>query len=250
MTREISASIVNCELTHVVRSHIDLALARRQHADYERCLATLGCSIVRLDAGEDMPDSVFVEDTAVVFDEVAVIGRPGAASRRGETSAVESALATYRPLVHVDEPGTIDGGDVLVAGRRVFVGLSRRTNRSAFEQLTRFVRPFGYQVRAVPVRECLHLKSAVTCVGNDLILVNANWVDLAAFDGFDAVVVDPMEPWGANALRVGDAVVYPRAFPLTRQRLEDRGVVVHTIDADELAKAEGAVTCCSLIFRS
>jgi dimethylargininase len=248
LTREISGAIARCELTHVARSPIDLEAARRQHEEYERCLSALGCAVLRLDAGDDMADSVFIEDTAVVLDELAVIGRPGAESRRGETTAVATALAPYRTLVRIEAPGTLDGGDVLVAGRRVFVGLSGRTNRGGVDQLARAIEPFGYSVAAVPVCGCLHLKSAVTLVGPRTLLMNPEWIDPARFAPFDATYVDPSEPAAANALWIGHFVVYPSAFALTRQRLEKRGVAVRSIDAGELAKAEGGVTCCSLIF--
>ena len=162
LTREISPALADCELTHLAREPVDVARARRQHAVYEQALAALGCTVHRLAAGDDMPDSVFIEDTAVVVDEVAVITRPGAPSRRAETAAVADALAPYRPLVRIDPPGTLDGGDVLVAGRTVFAGRSARTNDAGIEQLRGALAGFGYTVQAVPVDGCLHLKTAAT----------------------------------------------------------------------------------------
>jgi dimethylargininase len=249
LTREISPAIVHCELTHLRRAPIDVALARLQHADYERCLSMLGCAVTRLDAGDEMPDSVFIEDTAVVLDELAVVTRPGAESRRGETPGVARALRPYRAQVEIEPPGTLDGGDVLVAGRRVFVGLSTRTNADAAGQMTRALAPFGYSVDTIPVRQCLHLKSAVTALANDAVLLNPDWVEAGRFREFQIVEVDPREPSAANALRVGGAIVFPAAFPRTRERIEERGYTLHAIDTSELAKAEGGVTCCSVIFR-
>jgi dimethylargininase len=248
LVREVSAAIDRCELTHLSREPIDLLLARAQHESYGRRLAEAGCRVECLAAGADMPDSVFIEDIAVVLDEIAVIARPGAASRRSETSGVAEALRRYRPLHPIESPGTLDGGDVLRVGRYVFVGRSRRTNQAGIDQLCRLLTPYGYDVVPVDVRACLHLKSAVTAVGADLLLINRTWLPAEPFSGFDAVEVHPGEPAAANALRVGDRIVYPSAFPRTLERLERRGLSVRTVDASEVAKAEGAVTCCSLIF--
>lgn len=249
LTREISDALAECELTHLAREPIDVARARRQHEAYEQALAGLGCTVQRLEAAADMPDSVFIEDTAVVLDEVAVITRPGAASRRAETAAVADALAPHRRLVRLEAPARLDGGDVLVVDRTVFVGKSERTNMTGIRQLRDALRRYGYEVRAVKVNGCLHLKTAVTAVADGVLLINREWAPAKEFEGWELVDVDPAEPFGANALRIGDAVIYPDAFPLTRARLEARGVTVVPVPADELAKAEGGVTCCSLVFR-
>ena len=197
-----------------------------------------------------MPDSVFIEDTAVVFDEVAVITRPGAVSRQGETAAVAEAMAVYRPVVQIEAPATIDGGDVLTVGRRVFVGESTRTNAAAISQLARHLAPSGYTVHIVSVRGCLHLKSAVTAVSEDTLLINPEWVEAERFRPLRAIEVHPAEPFGANVVRVGRGLVYPTAFPRTCARLEGHGFSVAQVDVSEVAKAEGAVTCCSLIFEA
>jgi dimethylargininase len=190
-----------------------------------------------------------VEDVAVVLEEGAVICRPGAESRRAETPLVVEALARHgHPLQEIQAPGTLDGGDVLVIGRQVFVGSSARTNRAGIDQLNRILAQAGYKVRAVPVHGCLHLKSAVTTVAPDTVLINREWVPADAFAGLSLVDIDPQEPHAANALALADVVLYPTSFPRTRERLERRGLRVQPIDVDELQKAEGAVTCCSLIF--
>jgi dimethylargininase len=257
VTRAVSDAINRCELTHLAREPIDVDRARAQHRAYERALEEAGCTIVRVEAAPDLPDAVFVEDAAVVFDEVAVIMRPGAPPRRAETPAVADLVGRYRPLRFIDAPGKtmtpmipmiIDGGDVLVAGRRVFVGLSGRTNGAAVDQMRMILGPHGYEVQAVPVTGCLHLKSAVTALADDQLLVNGEWIDRGRLSSFDLVDVDPREPYAANVVRVGDALVYPDSFPRTRERLERLGFRVRTVDVGELAKAEGAVTCCSLIF--
>jgi dimethylargininase len=248
MTREISPAITRCELTHQPRVAIDLELARAQHEEYEQCLVSAGCTVERLRTAADLPDSVFVEDIAVVVAELAVVTRPGAEPRRRETSAVVEALEKYRALQRIEPPATLDGGDVLVMGRHVFVGRSRRTNAKGIEQLRGILAACGYTVQSVPVDGCLHLKSAVTAVSDDTVLVNRRWVPIDAFSDLAVLDVHPSEPWGANALRIDGDIIYPTAFPRTRARLEARGLHVRTVDVGELAKAEGAVTCCSLVF--
>jgi dimethylargininase len=196
-----------------------------------------------------MPDAVFVEDIAVAIEEGVVITRPGAASRRVETAAIVTALVRHgRPLQQIQSPGTLDGGDVLVVGRLVFVGFSARTNRSGVEQLTSILEPLGYDVRTVPVRGCLHLKSAVTAVSEDTVLINRAWVPAEIFEGLSVVDIDPQEPHAANALAVGGMVIYPTTFPRTLEILKHRALRMRPVEVDELQKAEGAITCCSLVF--
>ena len=247
LTRAISPKISECELTHLEREAIDFDVAVRQHSEYERTLEALGCRVMRIEEAPQMPDSVFIEDTAVVLDELAIITRPGAPSRRGETAAVEVALAAYRPVHRIEAPATLDGGDVLRVGRRLFAGVSGRTNDEALVQMRAIVDPFGYDVEGVPVTGCLHLKTAVTAIASSMLLLNPEWVDRIFFEAFETIEVDPLEPSGANALVVGDVVLYPAAFPRTAARLRERGLRVELLDASELAKAEGALTCCSVI---
>jgi dimethylargininase len=247
ITRAVSSALAACELTYQQRVPIDVDVARAQHQAYEQALAAAGYRIERLDTDSAMPDSVFVEDMAIVFDELAILTRPGADSRRREMPAIAAALAAYRPLREIQPPGTVDGGDVLVAGRHVFVGRSTRTNDAAAAQIRSILRPVGYTVIETEVRGCLHLKSAVTVLDDDRLLVNPEWIDAAAFDGFTLVNVAPEEPSAANALRLADRIVFPAAFPCTADRLAALGFQLELVDASELAKAEGAVTCCSVI---
>lgn len=248
LTRQVSPSIGRCELTYVPRTAIDLETARGQHVAYEQALSELGCGVVSLPPEPELPDSVFVEDTALVLDEIAIILRPGAEARQPETPSVARALAERRELAVIGAPGAIDGGDVLRIGRTIYVGRSRRTNAPGIAQLAAAVEPLGYRVRPVPVRDCLHLKSAVTQVGPDTLLANPQWVDLAEFEGLQWIGVSPDEPHAANALLIGEAVLYPASYRGTRARLEERGIAVRTVDVSELQKAEGGVTCCSLLF--
>jgi dimethylargininase len=246
-TREVSSSVVRCELTHLGRVPIDLEQARRQHRAYEAALASLGCAVRRLPDADELPDAVFVQDAALVFDEVAIIARPGAASRRAETTSVADALQPLRPLHWIDAPGTLDGGDVVCLGRNIFVGQTARTNADGARQLADILRPFGYTVRAVTPRSCLHLQTAVTPVADGVLLVNRDWVDPSVFGDVEIIDVDPDEPFAANALRVGAAIVFPASFLKTRARLEAHGLRVVPVDVSELAKAEAGVTCCVLL---
>lgn len=249
ITRQISPHFQECELTHLDRQPIDLELARAQHREYEAALRELGCDVISLPPEADLPDSVFVEDVALVFDEVAIITQPGADSRKPETESIARALTPYRTLFTIEPPGTLDGGDVLRVGQIVYIGLSSRSNRSAVEQTQKFLAPYGYTVKSVEVSGCLHLKSAVTQVSEDLLLINPAWMDRSIFGAMKFIEVDESEPSAANAVWIAGAVIYPSSFPKTQRRLEEAGLRLKIVDATEVAKAEGAVTCCSLIFQ-
>lgn len=249
LTRKVSPNLGQCELTHIPRQEIDLDLARVQHEDYEHALTESGCQVVRLPEEIYMPDSVFVEDVAIVLDEVAIITRPGVESRREEVKSISDALRKYRALSAINPPGTLEGGDVLKIGMTLYVGVTERTNESGIRQFVDLVKPYGYEVEPVEVNGCLHLKSAVTHAGGDTLLINRSWVDAKPFQGKDFIAVHPDEPYAANALLVGNELIYPANFPKTHSRLLDHNYTVKVVDVSELQKAEGAVTCCSLIFR-
>ena len=247
LTRPVSPAIARCELSHLERTPIDARRAAAQHRNYACLLEALGCELRELVALPDHPDGVFVEDTAVVLQELAILARPGAASRRFEVDSTRMALEGLRRLRPIQAPATLDGGDVLVVGRRIFVGQSARTNHLGIEQTRTIVEPLDYHLTCVPVERCLHLKSAVSAVDDRTLLINPRWAESTLFREFELIEIDPREPFAANALRLGPALVYPSAFPRTRERLLAAGLDVHTVDLSELAKAEGAVTCCSLI---
>jgi dimethylargininase len=247
LVREVSPAIVHCELTHLARTPIDLARARAQHAEYVAALQDLGCRIEWLAPEPELPDAVFVEDTAVVLDELAIITRPGAESRRAELASVIAALGRYRQLHHVTAPGTLDGGDVLRAGRALYVGQTPRTNQEGISQLAAIVTRHGYAVCAMPVHGCLHLKSAATALDEDTLLINPEWTSAARFAGHRLIEIDPWEPFAANAVAVGGALIHAAEFARTRDILTGAGHTVRPVPASELAKAEGGVTCCSLL---
>ncbi len=248
ITREVSRSILNCELTHLARTPINVERARAQHEEYCSALCSLGLEVILLPEEPDLPDAVFVEDAAIVLDEFAVMTNPGASSRRPEVKSVARALEKYRQLMWITSPATLDGGDVLVAGRKIFVGQTLRSNNTAVEQMQGMLHPLGYEVHGIPVTNCLHLKSAVTQVAEDTLLLNPEWVEKSFFEGFKFIEVDPSEPSAANALVVDGTLIYPSGYDRTRKKLEMAGMPILPVDADELAKAEGGVTCCSLII--
>ncbi len=251
ITREVSPALAQCELSFVDRAPIDVARAQAQHAAYCRALEALGCEVIRLPAEAAFPDSVFVEDVALAFDEIAIATRPGAESRRDEGAAVLGVLGSFRRVLRIEAPGTLDGGDVLRIGKRVFVGMSARSNDAGRAQLRELLAPFGYTVEGVVTRDCLHLKSAVTQVAEDVVLINPKWLaDAVPFAAYRQIEVDPTEEHAANAVRIGDALLYPDCFPRTLARLRAAGINVTTVDVSELQKAEGAVTCCSVLFHS
>ena len=249
LTRAVSPTLADCELTHLDRTPIDVARAEAQHAAYEAVLRSLGCEVRRVPPAPEKPDAVFIEDTAIVLDEVAIITRPGAESRRTEVEPVAEALAALRPLHRIEAPGTLDGGDVLVVGSAIYVGRTLRTNDQGIAQLRAAVAPFGYRVIAVEVTDCLHLKTAATALDNDTVLCNPAWVDPAVFAPKAAALVADDEPNAANVVRVGERLLAAEGYPRTNAMLRARGYSVTTVPADELAKAEGAVSCCSLLVR-
>jgi len=249
VTRAVSRAITRCELTHLDRVEIDVAVARAQHEAYCATLERLGCELVRLPEEPELPDSVFVEDTALVFDELAVLTRPGAASRRPEVDSVGAALESLRPIVRIGGPGILDGGDVIVIERDVYVGLSSRSDQAGIEELGRLLAPYGYRVHGVELRDCLHLKTAACWIGGNTVLANPEWIDPSVLGERSVIEIDPAEPFSANAFPVAGTLVHADSFPATRGRLEAAGFAVAPVPASELAKAEGGVTCCSLILR-
>jgi dimethylargininase len=250
ITRAVSPAIVHCEISFIDRQPIDLAKAQEQHHAYEHLLEELGARVLSLPAQPALPDSMFVEDPAIVLDELAVIMPLGTQSRRPEGASLAKALAPFRKLAYVTLPGTIEGGDVLRIGRKVFVGLTKRSNAEGIRQLAAILAPHNYEVIAVPVTGCLHLKSAVTLIAGNTLLANRAWFDTAPFEDYDWIDVDPAEPHAANALAFGGTIIFPASFPRTRARIEARGFHVTPLDISELQKAESGLTCSSLIFRA
>jgi dimethylargininase len=248
ITRAVSPAIVDCELSFIERKPIDLATAEEQHHAYEKLLGTLGARVISLPAEPDLPDSLFVEDPAIVLDELAVILPLGTETRRREAPSLAQALAKFRKLEYVSLPGILEGGDILRIGRKLFVGLTRRSNAEGIRQLAAILAPHDYEVIAVPVTGCLHLKSAVTHLDRNTLLANRAWFDTTPLAGHDWIDIDPAEPHAANALALAGTVIFPASFPRTRARIEASGFHVTPLDISELQKAESGLTCSSLIF--
>jgi len=248
LMREVSSKIIDCEITNITRVPIEPFIAKEEHREYSKTLTELGYKVHMIEADDNLPDSVFIEDTAIVLDEVAIITHPGAASRRAETKAVAEALSMYRNLEYIGPTGTLEGGDVMKAGKTLYVGKSCRSSAVGIGLLREIVKPYGYEVISVPVNGCLHLKSAVTQVAENTLLMNPAWVDPDDFSGFKVLTVHPSESYGANALLLDGGILYSIAFPKTRRKLIDEGFNVISIDISELSKAEGDITCCSIIL--
>jgi dimethylargininase len=250
LTRKVSSALANCELSFIARQPIDMEKARAQHHAYEQLLGELGARVISLPEEPELPDSMFVEDPAIVLDEVAVICRLGTETRRKEAVSLAAALEQYRTLAHIKLPGMLEGGDVLRIGKMIFVGLTNRTNAEGIRQLAVTVEKYGYTVIAIPVTGCLHLKSAVTYLGRNTLLANRAWFDAKRLRGYEWMDVDPEEAHAANALAVSDAVVCPASFPKTRQKIAAAGFDVRALDISELQKAESGLTCSSLLFEA
>jgi dimethylargininase len=249
LVREVSPRLALCELSHLARQPIDAVLAACQHRDYTALLQGLGCRLEWLPPLPQHADGVFVEDAAVLLPELAVITRPGAASRRGETASVAAALERHHlALTQIAAPGCLEGGDVLQIGTALYVGRTARSNEAGIAQLAAALAPYGYGVLGVALSGCLHLKSACTFIPPDTLLVNPEWVDPAVFNTARVIAVAPGEPYGANTLTVAGTTLVSAAYPLTAQRLASAGVRTHSLEVGELHKAEAALTCLSLLL--
>jgi dimethylargininase len=248
ITRGVSPALEKCEISFIERLPISLEKARTQHHAYEKLLTDLGARVISLPPQPALPDSMFVEDPALVLDELALIFPLGTESRRPEAASLAAALAPFRKLAHITLPGMVEGGDILRIGKNIFVGQTRRTNGEGIRQLREIVAPLAYEVIPVAVTGCLHLKSAVTFLGRNTLLANRAWFDTAPFQGYHWIDVDPAESHAANALAIGGKIIFPASFPRTLARIEKAGFSVIPLDISELQKAESGLTCSSLLF--
>jgi dimethylargininase len=248
ITRAVGTALGDCALTFLDRAPIDLTRAEEQHAAYNESLRRAGAIVEVLPADPTLPDSVFVEDTAVVLDEVAVVTRPGTPLRQREAPAITAALSPYRKLIRIAAPATLEGGDVLRLGRDFYVGISSRTNDEGFSQFASIVGAFGYRATPIEVKGCLHLKTAVTALDAETLLVNPSWIDATALLRVRKLVVPPDEPFGANALVVNGVTHLSARWKRTRELVERSGFSVRSLDVSEFEKAEAGLTCLSLIF--
>ena len=248
LTRRPAFSLVNCEVGYVPREEIDLPLAFRQHEAYCRTLRQMGVAVEVLPPEEAFPDSVFIEDNAVIVDELAVVTSMGTPSRQGEPALLLPVLARHRRLVTISPPVTIEGGDVLRMGKRLYVGVSTRTNRAGVEALRAIAGPLGYGVTPVETRACLHLKTACASLDDETLVVNPAWLDPDALGAFRLLHVPVEEPFGANVLRLPGGVLVQASCPLTREMIEARGYVTTCVELSEFSKADAGPTCLSLLI--
>ena len=249
ITRQVSPRFPECELTYIERTPINLNLARIQHANYISALKALGCKVIELAAEPDLPDSVFVEDTAVVLPGCAIVTFPGALSRRAEIKTIADAMTPFRQLEYLHPPATMDGGDVLLIGNKIFVGLSSRTNKLAIDQMNAMLTSTKSDIVPIEFRHCLHLKSAVTRLDNRTLLINPDWIDPEIFHAYKLITVDANEAPAANCLPIGETILFPSDYPKTSDKIRSAGYKVRELEMSEFAKAEGALTCCSLIIQ-
>ncbi|HXH74159.1 MAG TPA: arginine deiminase family protein [Bacteriovoracaceae bacterium] len=250
LVRKPSPLLVQCELTHIKRETIDFPKLLDQHTRYVEALTQLGCQVKYLPDLNQSPDGVFAEDTAFVLDEVAVITRPGAVSRQSEVTSVDQALQAFRKEIHrITAPGTVDGGDILKVEKNIYIGLSTRTNEEGIKQMRNYLSPHGYQVKAVSVPLCLHLKTGVSYLGKNHLLINPEWVEAGMFPEFTKIKIDPGESFGANVLVIDDKVFITASAPETSKKLKQAGFTLIKLDISELARAEAGLTCLSLVFK-
>jgi dimethylargininase len=249
LTRAVSGNLRSCELTYRQREQIDCSRARQQFDAYCEVLRRWGINFTTLPASDSHPDCCFVQDTAVVLDEISITASMGAASRSGETKEVEKVLSRYRPIARITPPATLDGGDVVQFGDRLFVGLSRRTNGRGIEALQRIVEPYGYRVVPVTVNGGLHLTTGCGVVNDETVLLNPRWLDAGAFKNLRQLHVPETEPWAANTIRVNGAVCLEAEAQQTAELVSPFTETIEIIDISEFRKAEGSLSCLSLIFK-
>jgi dimethylargininase len=249
IVREIPSSFANALSAAPPDPPIDVALAREQHAAYVRALEACGLAVTVVPADEACPDCVFVEDTAVVLGGFALITRPGAPSRRAETPAIAAALDELVDVTHMTEPATLDGGDVMWVAGNVFVGRSARTNAAGIAQLAAAVKSCGFDVVPIDLPAgVLHLKCVVSRLGGDRILLAPDTIPARAFGNMHVIHGPPDEAYAANCVAIGDYVIVAEGFASTAHELRRSGYTVHEVPCSEVRKADGSLTCQSIIF--
>jgi dimethylargininase len=238
----------NQGLTTSLLGQPDYSLIKRQHAAYVHVLESLGIHVILLEPQDNYPDAYFVEDTAVVTPNVAVITRSGAVSRQGEEKTIAPLLASYRTIEIIHPPGTVDGGDVLMVGNRFFVGVSERTNESGAEQLGRILKQYGHDWHPIRVGDGLHLKSSLNLVGKDTLLLTRSFHDLDVLKDYDQIVLAEKDGYAANTLFINNHLIMPKGFPEVREKLETLQYPIVELDVSEVRKMDGGLTCLSIRF--
>lgn len=243
-----SFNLQNCELTYLESEKIDMQKALEQHQAYIKMIQECGVEVDVIQDNLDLADSVFVEDPIIVFDEVAVLTSMGVESRRGESEALENYFSKIKPIKHIKLPAKIEGGDVLVIGKTVYVGLSPRTNQEAINKLSNILEPYGYEVIGVKVHGCLHLKTGCTALDEKTVLINKEWVDEQPFKKYHLLDTLKDEPFGANIMQINGYICMNEAFPKTLEFVKTLGYKVKSCDISEFVKAEAGLTCMSVRY--
>jgi len=220
----------------------------KQHEAYVNTLKFLGLNLIVLDALPDHPDAYFVEDTAVVTPNMAIITNPGVGDRKGEVDTIEQALAAYRKTIRIQAPRTVDGGDVLMVGSHFFIGISERTNKQGAEQLGGILNEYGYTWTTVCVDSGLHLKSSVNYIGKNRLLITDTFADCEEFKDYDTIIINETEEYAANTLFINNTLITPKGFPSTIKKLKSTGFDIIELDVSEMRKMDGGLTCLSLRF--
>lgn len=249
LTRKVGKSINNCELTYADRQQINVEKAQQQHMEFENALRKLGVNVLSLESDDTLPDSVFVEDTAVITKEFAVITPMGTKSRKDEPDKIAEILKQYRPLKYINKNTSLEGGDIVQAEDTFYVGISSRTNHEGFENLAEILLPQGYKIVPVQVYGCLHLTTGSTYIGNNTMIANPAWVDVSKFEGMEVIEIEPDEPWAGNAIQANGKLLFPSSSNKTSKKVSAKGFEVYTVDISELEKAEAGLTCMSLLFQ-
>lgn len=248
IVRAIPNTYQDCVTIAPDKPVINVELAKQQHAAYCKTLEQLDLKLIRIEADDALPDCCFTEDTAIVFGDVAIITNPGTISRIAETAEMEKVLTPLKNIHHLSSPATIDGGDVLKIDQKIFIGISSRTNEEAIKQVATILHSKGYDVIGVKIRDTLHLKSVCTNVGKGCILLAEGHLDKKIFSEYDIIIVPEEESYAANCLVVNGKVLLPKGFPKTKSLVEAKGFSVIEMDMTEIEKADGALTCLSIIF--
>lgn len=248
IVRNIPNSFQQCITGFSGKFPIDVTLAQQQHEHYCHTLVDLGLKLVRIEADDYLPDCCFTEDTAIVTDGLGIISFPGTESRHAEIIEMEKALTTYKKIQHIAAPATIEGGDVLKIGKKLFIGHSARTNEEGIKQVAGLVNELGYEVIPVKIHNTLHLKTVCTYLGNNCIIYADGHFDENIFSEYDKIIVPVTESYCANTLAVNGKVLIPKGFPLTRSLIGNKGYSIIELDMSEIEKADGALTCLSVIF--
>ena len=224
-------------------------IAIKQHDNYIEALKFCGLEVIVLQADERFPDSCFVEDVAVCTKKFAMIAKPGAPSRRGEEKEVIEVIKKfYNDLEYIKEPGTLEGGDVMMVKDHFYIGLSKRTNREGAKQLMKALGKYEMSSSIVEISEMLHLKSGLAYLEKNVLLVAGEFINNLKFKGFNKIIIDEDEIYSANCIRINDYVLVPAGCPKTKEKIETAGLEVIVIDTSEYRKVNGGLSCLSLRF--